>query len=137
MKQYWADAATCNCVWLFQVKQYIIENHNELDHLDREDLIQRCLEHTKSIREIIDYVKEYENEGTYPECLIQYKDDTWYTEGVFLLREEARKHGQSRPYAWGKENEGWRIYGVPLHGIALEYLSSCGVNQDYIDENLK
>ena len=40
----------------------------------------------------------------------------------FLTREEARKHGQARPYAWGKENEGWRIYGVQAHGIMVELL---------------
>lgn len=70
-KQYWADALTKNCVWLFQI---------------RED-------------------KEH-----------------WRTEGVFLTKNEAKEHGNSRTYAWGKYNHGWRVYGVPCRGLMAELL---------------
>jgi hypothetical protein len=137
MIQQWADAATQNCVWLFQTRQQIISNRSELDGMDRRDVIEGCLNHTKSIRAVIEYVNEYEKEGIYPECLVQLEEDTWHTEAVFLLREEARAYGQSRPYAWGKENDGWQIYGVPLRGISVSLLAGAGVNQEFIDSNLK
>jgi len=70
-KQYWADAITMNCVWLFQV--------------------------------ILD-------------------DGEVVTERVFLTQEEAKEYGKARPYAWGKENEGWKIYGVPCDGLMAEIL---------------
>jgi len=137
MIQQWADAATQNCVWLFQTRQKIITNRSDLDYMDRREVIEGCLNHTKSIREIIDYVKDFEDEGRYPKCLLEFEDDTWYTEAVFLLREEARAYGQSRPYAWGKENDGWQISGVPCQGIAVSLLAKAGVTQEYIDSNLK
>lgn len=133
MTQQWADAATENCVWLFQVKREVITNRSELDSLSRRDVIEGCLRHTKSIREIIDAVKMLEVEGVYPEPLVELEEDCWYTEAVFLLREEARRYGQSRPYAWGKEKEGWQIFGVPLRGSGVGQLAASGVNQEYID----
>lgn len=133
MKQYWADASTKNCVWLFQTKQKICSNAEELDCMNRDDVIRELLKHTKSIREIIESVRAMEDDGEYPECLVKYRKDTWHTEGVFLLREEARTHGKSREYDWGEENVGWRIYGVPLYGRALELLASCGIDQEFID----
>jgi hypothetical protein len=137
VKQYWADAATRNCVWLFQTREIVITNRSDLDYLSRSEIIEGCLNHTKSIREIIDYVKEYEDEGIYPDCLAELEKDIWYTEAVFLFREEARNHGKQRPYEWGKEGEGWRIYGVPIMGAAAQLLSEAGVNQELIDKNLQ
>jgi hypothetical protein len=37
-------------------------------------------------------------------------------------RAEGREYGKARPYAWGEENEGWRIYGVPCDGMMTEIL---------------
>jgi hypothetical protein len=49
-------------------------------------------------------------------------DTHWRTERVFLTKEEARSHGKARPYEWGEENDGWRIYGVPCEGLMAEFL---------------
>lgn len=46
----------------------------------------------------------------------------WETEAVFATREETKAHGEARPYAWGKEGEGWRTYAVPCHGQLAELL---------------
>jgi hypothetical protein len=105
--------------------------------MSRSEVIEKCLEHTKSIRNIIGYVYKYEQEGIYPECLIEWEEDTWHTEAVFIFREEARNHGKRRPYAWGEEGEGWRIYGVPILGRAVNLLQEAGVDQELIDKNLK
>lgn len=81
--QYWADAATANCVWCFQTKRFGLP-------LD-----------TGEENEPVNY---------------------WYTERVFLTRNEALDYGRSRPYAWGAYKEGWRIWGVPCDGIMVELL---------------
>jgi len=99
-KQYWADASTRNCVWLFQVKCKEYPHGCNCGIYDEEgDLFQGKTDEDC-------------------ECFFEY----WRTEGVFLTKEEAREHGEARPYAWGKENEGWRIYGVQAHGIMVELL---------------
>jgi hypothetical protein len=135
--QYWADAATQNCVWLFQIRQKVVTNRGELEYIDRRELIERMLSQTKSQERIKEAVREYEREGYYPYELLEFDDDTWYTEAVLLHREEARRLGKSRPYAWGEEGDGWRIYGVPLKGRAVELLHSAGVNQEVIDKHIK
>jgi len=71
-KEFWADAMTKNCVWLFQIKE---------------------------------------------------DEEHWRTETVFLTNEEANDWGNRRPYAWGKKNVGWRIFGVPCYGLMAELLS--------------
>jgi hypothetical protein len=81
-KQYWADASTRNCVWLFQIKE---KNYAE--------------------DEVGDRIFE-----------------SWRTEAVFLTKDEAMNHGKSRPYAWGDYEVGWRIWGVPCHGLMAEIL---------------
>ena len=48
--------------------------------------------------------------------------DFWGTERVFLLREEAREYGKARPYEWGEENKGWRIYGIPCAGLITDII---------------
>lgn len=102
-KQYWADGSTRNCVWLFQVmyKEYpdgchcgIYDEEGELKEGKTKEDEDNC------------------------NCYIQ----VWKTEGVFLTREEAISHGEARPYAWGKQNEGWRIYGVMCIGLMAELL---------------
>lgn len=98
--QYWADAATKNCVWLFQTKD------------------TRCnTEHGCVCG------AEYDDEGELKEgeecrCFLEF----WRTEHVFLTREEANRHGESRPYAYGTKGEGWRIYGVRCMGLIAEIL---------------
>lgn len=52
----------------------------------------------------------------------EQRERYWRTERVFLTREEARSHGKARPYEWGEENDGWRIYGVPCEGLIAEIL---------------
>jgi len=97
-KQYWADAATKNCVWLFQIKE---QNYGE----------DGCT------------CGAFDEDGD----LIDGKEctcatESWRTENVFLTREEANRHGERRPYAWGLKGEGWQIYGVPCHGLMAELL---------------
>ena len=46
----------------------------------------------------------------------------WHTSRVFLTRKEAREYGEARPYEWGQENSGWRIYGVPCNGMMAKIL---------------
>jgi len=101
VEQYWADAATKNCVWLFQVKY---DEYGE----------RGC---TCGAYE---WDKEENDEIKIHDCNCTVT--TWRTEGVFLTREEADRHGESRPYAWGKKNEGWRIWGVMCHGLMAELL---------------
>ena len=48
----------------------------------------------------------------------------WDTEAVFATREEARAHGERRPYAWGTEGKGWRVYCVPCEGQLAALLVS-------------
>jgi len=98
-KQYWADAATQNCVWMFQVKQ---KDYGE----------EGCTCGAWNHEECCGV------EGKECSCGFEY----WKTEAIFLIREEAKAHGEARPYAWGKENEGWRCYGVPAKGIMVELL---------------
>lgn len=50
----------------------------------------------------------------------------WRTEKVFAHREEARLFGQSRPYAWGDENIGWRVYCVCANGALAKLLLQAG-----------
>jgi len=100
-EQYWADAATKNCVWLFQVKD---ERYGE------DGCTCGAYDHEGGESEL--------KEGRECTCAIIL----WRTENVMLTREEARSHGESRPYAWGKENEGWRIYGVMCIGLMAELL---------------
>lgn len=102
-KQYWADASTQNCVWMFQVmhKKYLDGCNCEI-YGDEGELLEG---------------KTQEDEDNC-ECYIK----VWKTEAVYLTREEARNHGEARPYAWGKENEDWRIYGVPAKGIMVDLL---------------
>ena len=97
-KQYWADAATKNWVWLFQVKQLTYgENGCTCDAFDDEgDLI----------------------DGRECNCAVE----SWRTENVFLTKTEAMNHGESRPYAWGEYLEGWRIWGVMCKGMMAEIL---------------
>ena len=108
--QFWADAMTKNCVWMFQKRyeEYGPEGCTCEYELD-EDL------------EIPDDFK----------CTCTHK--VWKTEAIYLLREEARNHGLVRPYEYGKEKEDWRIYGVPLYGIAPGMLAKEGVNREQVE----
>lgn len=98
-KQYWADAGTQNCVWMFQVK---------LKEYGEDGCICGAWNHEEG--ETV--------EGKICDCGFEY----WQTEVIYLTEEEARKHGEARPYAWGKEREGWRVYGVAAKGIMVELL---------------
>ena len=95
-KQYWADASTRNCVWLFQTKE---EKYGE----------NGCT------------CNSYDDEGNeIKECTCAV--ESWRTELVFLTKEEALKQGKSRPYAYGEYRKGWRIWGVMCKGIMPELL---------------
>jgi len=50
----------------------------------------------------------------------------WRTEKVFAHRKEARSFGQGRPYAWGDENVGWRVYCVCANGALAKLLLQAG-----------
>jgi hypothetical protein len=99
--QYWADASTQNCVWLFRIMRKVYsDNGCTCDIYDEEgELLEG---------------KTDENCNCFTKV--------WETHRVFLTRKEARAFGESRPYAWGKENERWDIYGVPADGIIVEIL---------------
>ena len=102
-KQYWADAATQNCVWMFQVKHKEYPQGCECGIYDEEgDLLEGKTQEDKDNCN----------------CYVEF----WETEAVYLTREEAKAHGEARPYAWGKQNEGWKIYGVPAKGLMVELL---------------
>lgn len=102
-KQYWADCATKNCVWMFQIKNKVYRDGCDCGIYDDEgDLLEGKTEEDEK------------------KCECYYHE--WRSEGVFLTREEARSHGKARPYEWGEEGEGWRIYGTQAHGIMVELL---------------
>jgi hypothetical protein len=46
----------------------------------------------------------------------------WDTHHVFFSREEARQFGLRRPYHWGEEGVGWRVYCVCAEGELAEIL---------------
>lgn len=104
-KQYWADAGTRNCVWQFQVmhKAYLEDGCNCKIYDDEGDLLEG---------------KTKEDENNCP-CHVK----VWHTRGIFLTEKEAMEWGNSRPYEWGKFQEGWRIYGVPANGLMAELLA--------------
>ena len=97
-EQYWADGATKNCVWLFQVRY---ERYEECTCGAERDDDGELMEGQRCSCESFIY---------------------WETERVFLTREEANAHGEARPYAWGNKGEGWRIYGVMCEGLMAEIL---------------
>jgi hypothetical protein len=97
-KEYWADASTRNCVWLFQIKRIIYPKAG-------------CI-----------CGAEYNDEGEEVNKDCECANEVWYTECVFLTRKEATAWGERRPYEWGEQNKGWRIYGVPCYGLMAELL---------------
>lgn len=98
-KQYWADASTMNCVWVFQVKH---KKYGE------DGCTCGAWNHEEGCG--------VENKEC--DCGFEY----WETEAIYLTREEANNHGEARPYAWGKRGKGWRIHGVPCYGIMVKLL---------------
>lgn len=101
-KQYWADASTQNCVWLFQTSQKVYPNGCECDIYDDEG-------------QLFEGMEEKEKDCN---CF----HIKWNTEEVYLTNKEANNRGHSRPYAYGKKGEGWRVYGVPAKGIMVDLL---------------
>ena len=115
-RQYWGDAITKNCVWLFQTKHKEYPKGCQCDIYDEEG----DLKDGKTQEDINNC-----------ECFHEY----WMTENVFLTREEAKVHGRARPYAWGEENEGWRIYGVMCIGLMAEFLGKhIEEFKEYVDD---
>lgn len=45
----------------------------------------------------------------------------WVTEGVYLSREEAEKHGNARHYNYP---DGWRAYGIPSNGELAQLIKT-------------
>ena len=39
-----------------------------------------------------------------------------------VVRSRSTVAGETRPYAWGKYKEGWRIWGVPCDGLIAKLL---------------
>jgi hypothetical protein len=99
-KEYWGDASTRNCVWLFETKRIIYPKEGCVCGAEHDDEGNLKPDSKKC------------------ECA----NETWDTEYVFLTKKEAREWGESRPYEWGKEGQGWRAYGVPCCGIMAELL---------------
>ena len=115
MSQKWADAATQNCVWLFQTRRFPNDCYEEDPVPGTEDW---------------DFPK-YELKDEYIG-----DDDCWHTSAVFLTRLEAFEHGARQTYNVGQYGTEWRIYGVPAYGILVEHLASTGINQEYIDQEV-
>ena len=99
-KQYWADAATQNCVWLFRVMHKKYPHGCTCEIYDEEGVLLEG------------------KTDDFCDCFVE----VWETERVFLTRKEANEWGEARPYAWGEKGIGWDIYGVPGDGIMVEIL---------------
>ena len=82
-------------------------------------------------------IRDYPEEGTRdPIFLLQVKrtiigditDDCdyevnyWDTERVYFTREEAEAYAESRPYHYGKNGDGWRVYCTNSEGQLAELL---------------
>ena len=117
MTQYWADACTTNCVWLLQ-ERYIPFSDPDLEYDDDGRKVD---------------LKAYDKFD--PDHIPD--EACWCTVMVSLLRHEVFNIAKRREYHYGKEGRDWRIYGVPLVGVAVEKLANQGVTQDYIDGQVK
>lgn len=62
-------------------------------------------------------------EGNYGEPFIS---EQWFTEGVWLDREEAERFGTRRDYRYGVKGKDWRVYGVPANGELAKLLQANG-----------
>lgn len=102
-KQYWADGATRNCIWQFQTMHKQYPRGCACDLYDEDGELKDGLTEKDEAR-----------------CDCYSRE--WLTQVVFLTQEEAIAWGESRPYAWGKQDEGWRIWGVPCCGKMAELL---------------
>jgi len=120
MKQYWADAATTNCVWLLQVRRIPSCGYVEVDEED--DFYDE-----DTLEENEDGDKFYINSEI-------DDDECWHTVMVSLFRGEVFNEACRRHYNYGKEDKDWRIYGVPCIGAMPELLGIMGkVGQEYVD----
>lgn len=53
-----------------------------------------------------------------PDCVIL----SWYTDSVWLDRDEAEAYAESRSYNYGKKGKGWQVYGVCADGELAKML---------------
>jgi len=113
--------STRDPIFLFQTVEYGLSPH---DYSAMEDLDWHCVEdgggwHTSDAEDA---------EKVTNEMMEDHEIGTkhWRTEKVFAHREEARLHGQSRPYAWGEEGVGWRVYCVCANGHLAKLLLQAG-----------
>lgn len=100
--------STRDPIFLFQIADYGFSTH-DIDAM--EAMGWHCDEGWyTSDKEDADHVTD--------EMMLSHEIGTkhWYTRAVFLNREEGRIHGQGRPYAWGDEGVGWRVYCVCAEG---------------------
>jgi len=81
---------TSEPIWLFQLRETWIP---EPLRIDEEELSQ--------------YEWEMLESG-------EYEFECWNTKMVFLSREEAESHGESRSYEYGEKNVDWRVYCISL-----------------------
>ena len=105
-------------IFLFQTKDY---GTSEADYSAMEDLGWHCDEGW--------YVsKDEDADKVTTEMMADHDIGTlhWDTQKVFLHREEARRYGERRPYAWGDEGEGWRIFCVNAEGELAQTISGTG-----------
>lgn len=120
-RQFWADAATINCVWLFQTAcyEYNIEGSQYRYDEDFEEFFEG--DRRVDRQELIDN---------------DVCSKHWHSSKVFLTRAEGIDYGFRRHYDYGKYGEDWRLYGVPACGIMPEKLADAGIDQDYIDKRI-
>ena len=107
--------STADPIFLFQVKQH---RCSEAEYLEMGSMGWVCDE---------GWIDENGNEVTQEMFLDNdFGTISWDTQKVFAHREEARRYGQSRPYAWGDEGEGWRVYCVGALGELRRLLLAAG-----------
>lgn len=98
MQEYWSDASTRNCVWLYQEMQ--------ICYSEKFGCNCKCDDNGIPINKI--------------KCLCGIK--CWKTNTVFLTRKEAFQHGEHK-HGINTQNINWRIWGTTCDGLAAEILS--------------
>ncbi len=106
--------ATCDPIFLFQYKRYILkEIPVEYHYNDDGDIIKDGTEDFEN-PEVLSWA-ELED----MECAIH----VWETEDVFYSREEGEEYGHRRHYNY---TDGWRVYCVCAQGKLAEILKKYG-----------
>lgn len=107
-------------IFLFQTARWIY--HTE--EVDRE--LYHDDDYKYFDRETNEHVNEFDMEKR--ELAVKY----WETQSVWYSREEARQHGQSRPYAYRTEGKSWQVYCVCCEGELAGILDQHSDSRDML-----